>query len=86
MGTYIKVNGQWHYLYRAIDREGNLVDTMLSSTRDLAAAKAFLKQAVVTIGHKPDRVTTDKHGSYPRAIRQALAAKYDTGPANTSTR
>ncbi len=48
--TYIKVHGQWHYLYRAIDRDGNLVDTMLSVTRDLAAAKAFFKQAATTAG------------------------------------
>src|ERR1044071_762388 len=46
--TYVKINGQWHYLYRAIDREGNLVDTMLSQTRDLAAATAFFKQALDT--------------------------------------
>jgi transposase-like protein len=42
--TYVKINGQWHYLYRAIDRDGNLVDTMLSATRDLVAAKAFLNK------------------------------------------
>jgi putative transposase len=70
--TYIKVHGQWHYLYRAIDREGNLVDTMLSATRDFAAAKAFFKHAVGTVGHKPERVTTDKHAAYPRAIRRSL--------------
>ena len=51
--TYLKIGGRWHYLYRAIDREGNLVDTMLSPTRDLAAAKAFFKQAIETVGHKP---------------------------------
>jgi putative transposase len=73
--TYIKVHGQWHYLYRAIDRDGNLVDTMLSATRDLAAAKAFFKQAVATVGHKPERVTTDKHAAYPRAIRRILGRK-----------
>ena len=33
--TYIKVHGRWCYLYRAIDRDGNLVDSMLSETRDL---------------------------------------------------
>jgi putative transposase len=59
-------------LYRAIDRDGNLVDTMLSPTRDLAAAKAFFKQAVETVGHKPERVTTDGHDAYPRAIRRML--------------
>src|SRR4029453_1601817 len=40
--TYVKVKGKWCYLYCAIDREGNLVDSMLSETRDMAAAKAFL--------------------------------------------
>jgi len=73
--TYIKVHGQWHYLYRAIDREGNLVDTMLSPTRDLAAAQAFFIQAIQTVGHKPERVTTDGHDAYPRAIRRAVGRK-----------
>jgi DDE superfamily endonuclease len=73
--TYIKINGRWHYLYRAIDREGNLVDTMLSPTRDLGAAKAFFKQAIETVGHKPERVMTDGHGAYPQAIRRALGRK-----------
>ena len=73
--TYVKVHGQLHYLYRAIDREGNLVDKMLSATRDLAAAKAFFKQAVATVGHKPDRVTTDKHASYRRAVRRSVGRK-----------
>lgn len=70
--TYIKVNGQWHYLYRTIDRDRNLVDTMLSVTRDLAAAKVFFKKVTASVGHKPQRVTTDKQGAYPRCNRQAL--------------
>ena len=73
--TYIKIGGRWHYLYRAIDREGNLVDTMLSPTRDLAAAKAFFKQAIETVGHKPERVTTDGHDANPRAIRRTMGRK-----------
>ncbi len=73
--TYIKVHEQWHYLYRALDRDGNLVDTMLSATRDLAVANAFFKQAVATVGHQPERVTTDKHAAYPRAIRRAMGRK-----------
>ena len=39
--TYIRVRGRWRYLYRAIDRDGALVDVMLSEHRDLAAARAF---------------------------------------------
>jgi putative transposase len=70
--TYLKVQGRWCYLYRAIDRDGNLVDTMVSDTRDMAAAKAFFRSAKATTGFTPDRVTTDGHGSYPRAIRSTL--------------
>src|SRR4051812_32196880 len=57
--TYVKVNGKWCYLYRAIDREGNLVDSMLSEHRDMGAAKRFFERAKEIIGHKPTRVTTD---------------------------
>ena len=39
--TYLKVRGRWCYLYRAVDRDGNLVDAMLSEHRDMKAAKAF---------------------------------------------
>ncbi len=57
--TYVKVAGCWCYLYRAIDSEGNLVETMLSKTRD-------------TVGQAPEKVTTDGHDSYPRAVRETL--------------
>jgi putative transposase len=70
--TYLKVRGRWCYLYRAIDRDGNLVDTMLSEHRDMAAAKAFFRSAKAATGVAPDLVTTDGHGSYPRAIRTTL--------------
>ena len=43
--TYIKVNGRWCYLYRAIQRPGALVDVMLSETRDMAAAEKFFRSA-----------------------------------------
>jgi putative transposase len=70
--TYIKVNGQWRYLYRAIDRTGALVDVMFSEHRDMAAAKAFFRSAKTVTGVTPERVTTDGHDSYPRAIRTTL--------------
>ena len=70
--TYLKVRGQWCYLYRAVDRDGNLIDAMLSEHRDMQAAKAFFRSARATMGFRPDRVTTDGHGSYPRAIRTVL--------------
>lgn len=46
----IQGNGKWCYLYRAIDRDGNLVDSRLSKTRDMAAAKHFFQQAVDVVG------------------------------------
>ncbi len=73
--TYVKVQGKWCYLYRAIDRDGNLVDSMLSEKRNMDAAKRFFKQALGTVGHAPERVTTDGHDSYPRAIRETLGSQ-----------
>ncbi|WP_284945153.1 IS6 family transposase [Acidisoma cladoniae] len=70
--TYLKVRGRWCYLYRAIDRDGNLIDAMLSEHRDMQAAKAFFRSARATMGIRPDLVMTDGHGSYPRAIRIVL--------------
>src|SRR5215469_12499224 len=70
--TYIRVRGGWRYLYRAIDRAGALVDVMLSEHRDLATAKAFFRSAKAVTGVTPDRVTTDGHDAYPRAIRTEL--------------
>jgi|SRR5581483_1692101 len=57
------------YLYRAIDRDGNLVDVLLSKKRDRAAAEAFFRSARTVTEKVPDRVTTDGHNSYPGAIK-----------------
>ena len=65
----MRVQGQWQYLYRAIDRDGQLVDVRLSATRDLAAAEAFFRSAWTVTGVTPERITTDGHDAYPRAIR-----------------
>src|SRR5215831_1176337 len=67
--TLIKVDGQWVYLYRAIDHEGNLLDVRLSQTCDLAAARAFFRSARLISKRSPLRVTSDRHGSYPGALR-----------------
>jgi putative transposase len=72
--TYIKVKGKDCYLYRAIDRNGNLVDSMLSTTRDMAAAQQFFRKTLSAAGQAPQQVTTDGHNSYPRAIREILGS------------
>src|SRR4051794_25760679 len=73
--TYLKVHGRWCYLYRAIDQHGNLIDVLLSEHRDMAAARAFFRSAQAVTGITPDRVTTDGHDSYPRAIRTTLGKR-----------
>jgi putative transposase len=70
--TYIRVRGRWRYLYRAIDRDGALVDVMLSEHRNLAAARAFFRSAKAVTGVTPDRVTADGHDAYPSSIRTEL--------------
>ena len=74
-GIYLKVQGRWCYLYRAIDRSGALVDVRFSERRDMAAAKAFFRSAKAVTSVTPDRVTTDGHDSYPRAIRTELGRR-----------
>src|SRR6202035_5466031 len=51
------------------------VDVMLSEHRDLAAARAFFRSAKAVTGVTPDRVTTDGHDAYPRAIRTELGRR-----------
>ena len=60
--TYIKVKGRWAYLYRAVDRDGQTLDFMLSKRRDLAAARRFFKRAIGTNG-VPDRIVIDNSGA-----------------------
>src|SRR5438309_8636929 len=57
--TYIKVNGRWTYLYRAVDKQGRTVDFRLSARRDVAAAKAFFQKAMK--GNGMPRVITLMH-------------------------
>ncbi len=70
--TYLRVDGRWCYLSRAIDREGNLVEARLSEQRDMAAARRFCTQALDVAGQAPEQVTTDGHDACPRAIRETL--------------
>lgn len=65
--TYIKLNGKWVYLYRAVDKEGNTIDFLLRAKRDAVAAKAFFKKAIKHNG-RPEKVTVDKSGSNKAAL------------------
>ena len=65
--TYIKVAGQWKYLYRAVDRAGDTVDFLLTARRDTAAARHFLERAINLHG-RPEKITIDKSGANTAAI------------------
>jgi len=73
--TYVMVAGRWCYLYRAIDRDGEFLDSMLSEHRDRQAARRFLRRLVEVAGRKPLRVTTDLHPAYRRAILWIVGRK-----------
>src|SRR5437899_3376023 len=67
--TYVKILGKWHYLYRGVDENGQVLDCWLSRTRDLAAAEAFFRRTINSTGCTPEHVVTDKATFYPSAIR-----------------
>jgi transposase-like protein len=71
--TYVKICGVWHYLYRAVDREGNTVDFRLSPNRDVKAAKAFFRKALETQGRPPKSITLDGYAASHRAVRELAA-------------
>ena len=65
--SYIKVNGRWTYLYRAVDKQGRTVDFLLSAKRDVGAAKRFFQKAVNQNG-APRVITLDEYAASHRAI------------------
>ena len=65
--TYIKVKGKWCYLYRAVDKDGNTIDFLLTEKRDKPAATKFFKKAIGSSG-VPSKVNIDKSGSNTAAL------------------
>ena len=60
--TYIRVNGEWKYRYRAVDRLGHTVDFLLTARRDHAAARRFFERAI-GLHDIPEKITIDKSGA-----------------------
>jgi transposase-like protein len=68
--TYLRVKGQWVYLYRAVDAGGQTIDCLLSPKRDAAAARRFFRRALKqphTVN--PRTITVDKNAAYPIATK-----------------
>ena len=68
--TYVKVAGDWAYLYRAVDSAGETIEFMLSPKRDLTAAKLFLRLALSGGAPSPRVINVDGHPAYPSAIAE----------------
>src|SRR6266849_1978398 len=70
--TYARIRGRWHYIYRAVDGCGQIVDAYVSPTRDTVAARRFFERALASSGTTPRRVITDKAATYPPARAAAV--------------
>jgi transposase-like protein len=72
--TYVKVAGQWRYVYRAIDQFGQVIDVYVSPRRDTKAAHRFFERAIGTTKIAPAEVTTDQAPVYPAVLEDLLSA------------
>jgi putative transposase len=70
--VFVKVNGKQHYLWRAVDQDGEVVDVFLQARRDGAAAKRFFRRLLRNHGGEPRKIVTDKLRSYPVAHREVM--------------
>jgi len=70
--VFVKINGKQHYLWRAVDQDGEVVDVFLQAKRDGAAAKRFFKRLLRSHGGEPRKIVTDKLRSYGVAHRELI--------------
>ena len=70
--VFVKINGKQHYLWRAVDQDGEVVDVYLQARRDGAAAKRFFKRLLRSHGGEPRKIVTDKLRSYGVAHRELI--------------
>jgi transposase-like protein len=72
--TYVKIKGNWKYLYRAFDSTGHTIDFMLSAKRDARSAKCFFRKMLKLPQHSSPRViNVDQNRSYPPAVEELKA-------------
>ena len=72
--TYVKVKGEWKYLYRAVDKAGATVDFLLTAKRDREAALRFLRKAIGQHS-TPEKITIDKSGANTAAVESYNAER-----------
>jgi transposase-like protein len=74
--TYVKVAGQWRYVYRAVDQFGQVIDIHVSRQRDATAAHRFCQRAIGATKVTPVEVTTDQAPVYPAVLEEWLPAAW----------
>jgi putative transposase len=70
--VFIRINGQQHYLWRAVDQDGDVIDILVQPRRDQRAAERFFRRLLRGQGKEPFRIVTDKLRSYSAALRTIL--------------
>ncbi len=70
--VFITIAGKTHYLWRAVDQDGNVLDILVQSRRDTAAARRFFRRLLNDLAYVPRVVITDKLASYGAAKREVL--------------
>jgi transposase-like protein len=74
--TYVKVNGVWRYVYRAIDQYGQVIDVLVSARRDADAARRFFGRALATLKVTPSEVGTDAGAVYPAVLDELIPSAW----------
>jgi transposase-like protein len=74
--TYVKVVGRWRYVYRAIDQFGQVIDVLVSTHRDVKAARRFFQRVIATTKATPVEVVTDRAPVYPLVLEELLPAAW----------
>jgi transposase, IS6 family len=70
--TYVKVNGVWRYVYRAIDQDGQVIDLLVSTRRDADSARRFFQRALSMLKVTPRDVVTDAAAIYPAVLDELI--------------
>jgi transposase-like protein len=74
--TYVKVNGVWRYVFRAVDQYGQVIDVLVSAKRDRHAARRFFQRALATLKVIPTEVVTDAAPVYPAVLDELIPSAW----------
>ena len=78
--VFVKIQGEWHYLWRAVDQEGDAIDILVQRNRNARAAKRFFRKLLKGQGSEPWQLVTDKLRSYSAAHDEVMpSVAHDTG-------